>query len=114
MKNKYHVASKEDRTADGITFHSKKEMLAYVNTFRPLMRSGIQVEMQKPFILYAAAPDMGLWHPVEVSAYVADFCVHETDGTLRIYESKGFQTAESKRTEKWFHICYPHLRIVHI
>ena len=70
--------------------------------------------MQKHYPLYAYTEVCGLARKEQVSEYVADFVVTEKDGTLRIYESKGFQTRESKRTEKWFHICYPHLRIVHI
>ncbi len=113
MKNKYHVAPKEDRTADGITFHSKKEMLAYVNTFRPLMRSGIQVEMQKPFLLCAYTPKPDLMCQA-VGEYLADFVVTEKDGTVRVYDVKGFSTPEYKLKKKIFSANYPHLRIVEL
>ncbi len=125
MAGRYEVANKEDRTADGIVFDSRKEMIDYVNIFRPLINSGITVKRQVRFPLWAHPgvhyDDMNRTlvtytpaAPVKVSEYIADFVVVEKVGHPRIYESKGHRTAEYKRTAKWFHACYPELRIVEI
>jgi hypothetical protein len=114
-RNKYNVAPKEKRTVDGITFDSKREMLAYVNQFRPLMRAGIKVEMQKPFPLLAnrvlgCTPASS----TVISKYIADFVVTDPDGTLHVYDAKGYKTPEYRLKKKIFEANYPHLRIVEI
>lgn len=122
-RSKYNVRTDakgiEDRTADNIVFHSVREKNAYVNEFRPLMRcgNGVKVELQKPYQLFAcggmALGQEGLF-PIEVCTYIADFVVTEVNGTVRVYDSKGFRTPEFKLKKKLFEACYPHLRIVEI
>ncbi len=118
MPGRYKVANKEDRTADGIVFDSRAEMLAYCNQFRPLMQSGIKVELQKRFALFAAVPETipsnGHFDCHKVCEYIADFVVTEKDGSLRIYDVKGHVNALYALKRKLFHACYPHLRIVEI
>jgi hypothetical protein len=116
MTGRYKVGSKEDRTADNIVFDSVKEKEAYIDVFRPLMRSGIKVELQRPFPLYAAnaIPSADLEFPVKICNYEADFTVTEKDGVLRVYDVKGHATDIYKLKRKWFHACYPHLRIVEL
>lgn len=116
-RNKYNVAPPEQRTADGIVFDSKHEMECYINQFRPLMRAGVKVELQKSYALFAcggmALGQHGLF-PIDVCKYIADFVVTEASGQLRVYDAKGHPTPEYKLKKKWFAACYPHLRIVEI
>lgn len=116
-RNKYNVGSKEDRTADNICFDSIREKNAYINQFRPLMRSGIKVELQKPYQLFAcggmALGKDGLF-PVEICKYLADFVVTDPDGTVRVYDVKGVRSKEFIIKAKMFHANYPHLRIVEL
>lgn len=125
MAGRYKVAAKEDRTADGIVFDSRKEMIDYVNIFRPLINSGITVKLQVRFPLWAHPgvhyDDMNLsvrqYHdgaPVKVAEWIADFVVVEKTGPPRIYDSKGHRTAIYKLKKKFFEACYPKLRIVEI
>jgi hypothetical protein len=117
------VSKKEDRTADGIVFHSKYEMNDYLK-FKSMLKGGAikKYERQVHYPLFGAQPRCGgdefsnqnEYFAVQVSEYVADHVVTELDGTLRVYDSKGHQTAEYKRSKKWFEVCYPHLRIVEI
>ncbi len=116
MPGRYKVALAEDRTCEGIVFHSKREMMHY-QQFRILEKSGLikKLERQVAFPLLAARirPD-GTVEAVPVSKYVADHVVTENDGTKRIYDSKGHRTAEYRRSKKWFEVCYPTLRIVEL
>lgn len=118
MAGRYKVAAKENRTSDdGIVFHSRREMLCYVNQFRPLMRSGIKVELQKPYLLFACggmALGPGGLFPVPVGKYIADFVVTENEGTVRVYDAKGHATETYKLKKKIFEACYPYLHIVEI
>jgi hypothetical protein len=126
LKNKYHVAPAEERTVDGIVFHSKREAQHYIQ-FRALEKGGAiqKLEIQVPFALCAHG---GLKHghglayaeyeptapPVPIAKYIADFVVTERDGSIRIYDSKGFRTPEFKLKKKLFEANYPYLRIVEI
>ena len=109
MPARIKVASAEQRTADGIVFHSKREMQAYCG-FRALEKSGQikSLKLQVPFYLLAGGT------PVVVAKYVADFVVTELDGTVRVYDVKGYSTEMYRLKKKWFHACYPDLRIVEI
>ena len=124
---KYGVAPVEERTAEGIVFHSKREKDAYVG-FRILEKTGqiAKLECQVPFHLFALRPraeiasglatDTGVISGVgvKVGIYIADFRITERDGTIRIYETKGVRTPEYKLKKKIFSANYPHLRIVEI
>ena len=130
MGGRINVAPPEQRTHEGIVFHSKKEMEAYCG-FRALEKSGAirKLERQVPFVLYASIPpgvrgtvETYATIPVAVSKYVADFVITELDGTVRIYDSKAWDVRKQKFVytemytlkKKWFHACFPHLRIVEI
>ena len=111
MAARIKVAAAEDRTADGIVFHSKREMQAYCG-FRALEKSGqikkLNRQVAFPLLAYCEGK------PVRISEYRADFVITELDGTVRVYDSKGFRTEMFKLKKKWFGWCYPHLRIVEI
>ncbi len=82
------------------------------------MNSGIKVELQKPFRLYAFYNVDGEPGPclqkIFVCTYEADFVVTEKDGTLRVYDAKGHRTAMYILKKKLFEANYPTLRIVEI
>ena len=117
-KSKYGVSAPEARTADGIQFHSRKEMLAYQN-FKLLLDNGKigKLELQVPFVLWA---HQGNWNktehgqPVPVAKYVADMVITNLDGSREIFDVKGMKTAMYRLKSKWFTACYPNLRIVEI
>ncbi len=120
MRNgKYGVSSAEDRTFEGIIFHSRREMEAY-RGFRILEKAGkiAKLERQVAFPLLAArleaVPHGSLVDAVPVAKYLADFVVTELDGTKRIYETKGVATAVYKLKKKLFEANYRDLRIVEI
>ena len=112
---KYGVAPVEERTCEGIVFHSKREMIAYQG-FRILEKSGqiAKLERQVPYDLWAWYPDQQGVVFSSVAQYICDFRVTELDGTVRLYETKGVSTAVYKLKKKIFCANYPHLRIVEI
>ena len=111
MAARIKVAPAEERTAEGIVFHSKREMQAYCG-FRALEKSGqiksLMIQVAFPLLAYCEGK------AVRISEYRADFVVQELDGTVRVYDSKGFHTEMYKLKKKIFGWNYPHLRIVEI
>ena len=99
MAGRIKVGIPEARTADNIVFDSIREKEAYLNIFRPLMRSGIKVEMQKAFPLHCHGP---VGSPIEICKIVIDFVVTEPNGELRYYDPKGWRTDIWKIKKKWF------------
>ena len=115
---RYKVAPKEERTWNGITFHSAREMENHIK-FDALLRAGqiAKLERQVPFLLYAAIPDpalAGSYWRTPISRYIADHVVTELDGSVTIYETKGHKTAAYRLAKKWFAVCHPHLEIIEI
>lgn len=110
--NKYKVASKEDRTYDGIVFHSKHEMNQYLY-LKALERSGVLKELKRQvrFALHAMnlKGESGV-----VGHYVADFTALDREDQLSIYDAKGYKTTEYKRTKKHFEWEYWPLRIIEL
>ena len=78
---KYRVARKDERTVDGITFASKRELSRW-RTLCDMKRAGIvkMILRQTPFHL-----------PGNVK-YLADFTVFYTDGRVEFEDSKGAKT----------------------
>ena len=111
MSGRIRVSPPEQRTYEGIIFHSAREMNAYIG-FRIIEKSGqiAKLERQVPFPLLAWSPS----GPVKVSKLILDFRITETDGTQRLYESKGFVTEVYRMKKKLFEANYPDMRIVEI
>ena len=103
-RHKYGVAPKEQRTLDGITFASKREMIRY-QELRISERAGLisGLRLQPRFPLFVQG--------VKVCTYVADFGYLDKDGRPCIEDSKGMRTAIYTLKKKIFEVCYPDLRI---
>ena len=114
---RYKVSPKEERTWNGITFHSAEEMNNHIQ-FDALLRAGqiVKLERQVPFWLYAAKPfgSDEYFSRFAISKYVADHVVTELDGEIRIYETKGHRSAGYKLAKKWFGVCHPDKEIIEI
>jgi|SRR5581483_2854907 len=102
-RNKYGVgidpASIEKRTVDGIVFSSQHEAQQYIS-FKALEKAGAiaKLELQKPYQIHAIEGLHRILAPGEalmlkpICKYIADFVVTEKDGTVRVYDAKGFRT----------------------
>ncbi len=79
-----------DRTADGIVFHSAREMGHYLQ-FKTLLNAGTiaELERQIPYAVHVTTPN---GHKVEIFKWLADFVVTERNGRKSIYDSKGMRT----------------------
>ena len=101
------VAPKEDRTADGIVFASKREMVRY-SELRMLEQSKIisDLTLQPEFPLMV--------NGVIVCKYRADFRYRDQTNRVVIEDSKGMKTEIYKIKAKLFHAVFPHLRIVEV
>ena len=108
--SKYHVAPKEDRTYNGIVYHSKAEMTYYRDVLEPQLLAGelTHVLRQVPFVVGN--------DPLTV--YVADFVTLEhftvlaVDGwQIRVIEKKGMMKPEDTRKLNLFRKKYPNIRL---
>lgn len=106
-KIRIKVAPKEDRTADGIVFASKREMGEYLK-LKMLEKAGIirNLNLQVRFKLHA--------NGCHVCDYIADFTCMDQDDRLCVYDAKGMKTEMYKLKKKLFHANYPMLRIVEL
>lgn len=115
--HKYGVAPAEQRTMDGIVFHSKKEMQDY-QRFAILLKAGsikkLELQVKFPLLAFRLIETSLQGLAIPVAKYIADFVVTELDGTRRIYDSKGVQTPTYRLKRKIFEANYPDLRIVEI
>lgn len=87
-RHKYAVAAPEDRTVQGITFHSKREMEAFLALQR-LEKAGVISELRRqvPYkwdVVYRANGREYL----KSEKYIADFTYLE-DGELVVHDVKG-------------------------
>ncbi len=95
-ENKYKVSSKDTRTADGITFHSKAEMHYY----RQLQMSQEQGFVK--FFLRQVRIDL----PGNTK-YVIDFVVFYPSGNVQWVDVKGAKTAAYIKAKKQVEALYP-------
>lgn len=115
-KSKYGVdqsaRGKEDRTADGITFHSKHEMRVWLDYVKPNVAIGVftNLHFQVPFDLHAISPG---GFKVKVGKYIADFVATSREGKTVIVEAKGHSTPLWKRNRRHFEAEYG-LRIMEL
>ena len=87
--HKYHIAAPEDRTYNGIVYHSKAEARTAWTLDRQLQQGQITGwERQVRFPLVVNDQDVGY--------YTADFVVTHLDATRELIEVKGFFTKEAK------------------
>lgn len=100
-KNKYNTASKEKRTADGITFASIAEMHRYIKLKR-LQKSKLikNLKLQPHFLLIPKTKTE------KACYYVADF-QYEKNGTTIVEDVKGYRTQSYIIKRKLFKYIYP-------
>ncbi len=98
------VCPPEERTWNGVVFASGKEMDFY-KQFESMEKLGAirNLRRQVKFVLHTVTPG---GFKVPISSYKADIVCEDRDGKTCIYEPKGHQTAEYKRTKKWFEAEY--------
>lgn len=102
------VAPKEERTADGIVFASKREMQSYVSlkiAERARLIHGLKLQPR-----YVVQPKMVLTDGTKQRAivYVLDF-QFERDGKTVVVDVKGMETEVWKLKAKMFRARYPEL-----
>jgi hypothetical protein len=109
-RNKYNVSAKEDRTYNGITYDSKKEMNFYINILIPMLEKG-----EIDYVLYHVPFIVG---NDPKTTYEADFVVlgnicnvGEDAWHIKVIEVKGMNTASGKRKIKLFKAKYPNLTL---
>lgn len=94
--NKYRVSSKEERTYDGITFASKKEMMRYIQ-LKSMQSNGIisELVLQPVFIVHPSFKYQG--KKIRAIKYIADFMYkRKYDTKIVIEDVKGYQTTNFK------------------
>nr|DAK78069.1 MAG TPA: Endonuclease [Caudoviricetes sp.] len=101
--NKYHVSPKNERTADGITFASKAEMLRYLELKQlQKLRKITALILQPRFLLVPKTKNKRAVY------YVADF-QYIQDGKTIVEDVKGVKTEVYKIKIKMFLWKYPDL-----
>ena len=105
MSGRIRVAAKENRTMDGIVFHSEREMKRYWE-LKLLVRAGtiVDLELQPRFPLIV--------NGAKICTYVADFRYKDLSGRTVIEDVKGMRTPEYVIKSKLFHALNPSLRIL--
>ena len=98
--NKYKVAPKEDRTIDGITFASKREMTRWLELNLLVKAKEISdLHRQITFDIQV--------NQEHICKYIADFTYIER-GKQIVEELKGFETPEFKLKWKLCQALWPH------
>lgn len=112
-RNKFNVSPKEQRTIDGITFDSKKEMVYYQELLlRKKAKDITGFERQVPFVLQESFIDNAGKKHREI-IYIADFILEYPNGKKEVQDikaSKGFTTALYKLKKKM--LLYKHRDII--
>jgi len=108
-RNKYNVASKADRTADGIVFASKAEMLRYAD-LQMMEKAGVirRLRRQVAYPLERGGIVI-LTSKGRVAKYTPDFVYEERDGKIWreiIEDVKGAKTRESELRIAVFEALY--------
>ncbi len=101
-RGKFRVSPANQRTWNGIVFHSKLEMLLGQMLFIGL-ETGVWTEIERQVKIELA----------EFVTYVADFIATTPDGKKVVWEAKGAETAAWRRVKKAWKKYGPYeLRIV--
>ena len=108
-QNKYHVASKERRTKDGIVFASIAEMNRY-EKLKILEKEGKikKLKLQPRFLLIPKTKKGG-----KATYYIADFS-YIKEGKKIIEDVKGFKTAVYKLKIKLLLWKYPKINFLEV
>ncbi len=104
LRHKFGVAPAAARTEDGITFHSKRELLRYQQL--KLARLAGEVVQFLP-----QAPTFVLPGGVR---YTADFLVFWADGHVTVEDTKGHRTESYKAKKRMVEALYPPITITEI
>ena len=106
-QNKYHVASKERRTKDGIVFASIAEMERY-DELKMLEKAGkiSELKLQPKFLLIPKIKKGD-----RATYYIADFA-YTKDGECIVEDVKGFKTAVYKLKIKLLLWKYPKINFL--
>lgn len=100
-RNKYNVAPRERRTAYGIVFDSRMEMMFYLHLLERERKGEIRnIELQPRFEL--------LPKPNRIT-YIADFRVTNQDGTQTVFDVKGRETPVFKLKKKMMRHFHPNV-----
>lgn len=104
--SKYH---NDKVVADGIRFDSKKERDFYCG-LKMLQQSG-EVEDIRCQVTYELQPKFKHnGETVRAIKYIADFVVTNSDGSVDVFDVKGFKTKEYLLKKKMLLYKYPYIR----
>lgn len=114
--HKYRVAPKEERTYDGVTYHSKAEAKYARNLdLRLKAKDIVKWERQVRYSLGEQDPDCRRCFFDPPDTYVADFAVWLKDPNSEpdeVHEVKGMETPKWKRKKKLFKNFFPWIKLV--
>lgn len=99
---KYHVSRKDERTADGIVFASKREMNRY-NELVMAQKAGVVLFFLRQVPMHLEGN----------TKYVCDFLVFFADGHWEFQDVKGFRTQMYKLKKKQVEARYG-IRIIEV
>ena len=91
---------------DGILFDSQKEADYYMELKLLTQAGEVKGFCRQPRFVVTNGDDN-----VSATEYVADFIVFQNDGSFKIVDTKGVETAAFKLKKKSFHEKYPSLNI---
>lgn len=100
-RGKYNVSAKKDRTYNGITFDSRREMKRYME-LELLEKAGV-IEHLQCQITYEVIPKYG---KERAAHYIADFVYTDENGHTVIEDAKGVKTPEyvlKRKLMNWLH-----------
>jgi hypothetical protein len=95
-KPRAHKYGAVPKVVDGIRFDSTAEADFYVK-IRPLEKTGVTIERQVNFSLSV--------NGVKITTYRADFILRWPDGTVEVYDVKGYRTREYEIKRKLMYAC---------
>lgn len=112
MAGRIRVSPPEQRTFENIVFQSKHEMEEW-QKFRALERMGAikSLKRQVRYPLHAVSPD---GRKVKITEYRADIVCEDHDGTVHVYDPKGFRSERYLLIKRWFEVEYFPSRIVEL
>lgn len=95
-KPRAHKYGAVPKVVDGIRFGSTAEADFFIK-IRPLQKKGVIIERQINYSLSV--------NGVKITTYRADFVLRWPDGTIEVYDVKGYRTREYEIKRKLMHAC---------